>query len=144
MTSFKSNDVTLLTSAKNAFSKLSNLNTLKAFIENIPQDKIPADKIEQFRNVTIGDDFITIPGGPTGDVTLKMDECKPHSLIKLRAVGIPVEIFMSLHIGSIDDNKCTARFVIDADIPMLLKPMVSGPLQKIVDQFATVLTSIAL
>lgn len=142
MTTFKSSEINLQASASNVFGRLSNLENLQSFLNNIPQDKIPADKMEQFRNMRITPDSISIPGGPVGEVTLNVVERTPDSLIKLKAANVPVDIFLSMCIKEVSDNSCAATVMIDADIPVMLKPMVSGPLQKIVDQFAMVLAAI--
>lgn len=142
MTEFTSDEVILASSSETVFNKLSNLENLRSFLNNVPQDKIPQDKLEQFHNLVITADSITIPGGPTGAITLAVKDKIPHSLIRLEGVDLPIKLSLEMRLsdGGIDSSK--AVVAINADIPMMLKPMIKGPLQKIVDQFAQVLTAI--
>lgn len=49
---------------------------------------------------------------------------------------------LGVHIDSKGDTESEVQVLLDIDIPMMLKPMVGGTLQKMVDQFATVMTAI--
>ena len=143
MADYKSQETKLNVSAEKVYDKLSDLSNLQSFLKDIPEDKIPADKLEQFKNLEITSDSITIKGGPTGAVTLEVAERVRPSLIKLRAANIPLSLTLSLKIESLGEFECKTQVVIDADIPMILKPMISGPLQQIADQFASVLSAIS-
>lgn len=143
MTEFKSDSITLDATPEMVFNKLSDLENLRTFIDKIPADKIPADKLEQFRNLKITPDSISFPSAPMGEMTLAVKERTPHSLIRLEGVGMPVTLALELRLLPEGTDKCNAVVAICADIPMMLKPMVKGPLQKAVDQFAQVLKVIS-
>lgn len=148
MTEFKSDSITLDATPEKVFNKLSDLENLRTFIDKIPADKIPADKIpadklEQFRNLKITPDSISFPSAPMGEMTLAVKERTPHSLIRLEGVGMPVTLALELRLLPEGTDKCNTVVAICADIPMMLKPMVKGPLQKAVDQFAQVLKVIS-
>lgn len=142
MTTVKSDKTRIPVSAQRVYEKLSNLENLQPMLEQIPSDSIPEDKREMFENLKITADTITIPAGPVGEITLRMADCIPYSLIQLIGEGAPVPLAMSLEIEEIGAEECELQVAISLDIPIMLKPMVSGPLRKIVDQFSKVLGAI--
>lgn len=139
MTTVKSEKKIIAASAERVFDKLSNLDNLKPLLESIPRDRIPEDKLEMFDNLKISADTITIPAGPVGQITLRVTDRMPYSLIRLQGEGTPVPMSMQLEIESKGEKECEVQVAIFLDIPIMLKPMVSGPLKKIVDQFSQVL-----
>lgn len=142
MANYNSPEVTLRASAEAVFSKLSNLENLRGLLEKVPADQIPADKREMFDNITITPDSITVPGGPVGSLTFKVREKVEPTLIRLEGEGSPVPLSLSLRISPVDVESCRAKAEIDIEIPAMLKPMVSGPIQKMADQFGQVLKAI--
>lgn len=139
MAEFKSDETTINVSAQKVYSKLSDLENIRSYIDKIPEDNIPEDKLEQFRSLEITSDSISVKGGPTGSIKMNITKKVEPSLIRLEAADIPLSIALEVHIKEISENQCSQQVVIIADIPIFLKPMVSGPLQKVVDQFSAVL-----
>lgn len=142
MTTIKSERKIIAASDEKVFDKLSNLENLKPLLEQIPRDQIPEDKREMFENLKITSDTISIPAGPVGDVTLRMTDRMPYSLIQLSGEGTPIPLFMRLEIEGKGSEESEVQVSVSLDIPIMLKPMVSGPLKQIVDQFAQVLSAI--
>ncbi len=142
MAKYNSEDVLLNAPAEAVFSKLSNLENLRSLLEKVPADKIPADKMEMFNNITITPDAITVPGGPVGALTFRVKEKVEPSLIRLVGEGSPVPLSLAMHISADTEITSKAKVVIDIDIPAMLKPMVGGHIQKMADQFGQVLRAI--
>ncbi len=142
MATYKSDEVPLKASAENVFNRLSNLEALKGLLEQVPADQIPADKKEMFDNIHLTADSIEIPGGPVGAIKLRVVERNAPSRITLKGEGTPVPLQLQLDIHPVDDASCRAQAKVDIEIPMMLKPMISGPMQKMTEQFASVLRSI--
>ncbi len=142
MATYKSDEVPLKASAENVFNRLSNLEALKGLLEQVPADQIPADKKEMFDNIRLTADTIELPGGPVGAIKLRVVERKAPSRITLKGEGTPVPLQLQLDIHPVDDASCRAQAKVDIEIPMMLKPMISGPMQKMTEQFASVLRSI--
>lgn len=142
MANFKSEKTLINASAENVYEKLSNLENLKELLDKIPQEAIPEDKKSLFNNVTITADSITIPGGPAGEIKLRMADKMPYSLIGLTGEGTPVAMSMQMEIQPVNTDSCDVTVSLDIAIPAMLKPMVAGPLKKVVDQFAAVLKAI--
>lgn len=143
MALFKSDTVSLGASAETVFNRLSNLDNLKAALANVPADQIPEDKREMFDAVRVSADEISFPAGPVGDITLRVAEKSPFSIIRLEGVGTPVPLSLSLHLTPLGESRCESFIDIDIAVPAMLKPMIGGPLQKLVDQFAQVLPAVA-
>lgn len=142
MTTVKSEKKIIAAPAEKVFEKLSNLDNLKPLLESMPPDMIPEDKREMFENLEITSDTITIPAGPVGQIKLRITDRLPFSLIRLAGEGTPVPMDMQLEIDSKGAEKCEVQVAINIEVPIMLKPMISGPLRKIVDQFVNVLAAI--
>lgn len=141
-TEYKSAAVTLAAPIDKVYARFSNLENLKALIDNAPADRIPADKLEQLKKMEVTPDSITVQGGPTGSVTLHVCQRVEPTLIALRPEGIPIDMQMQLRFQPEGADSTSAVAAITADIPMMLRPMVKGPLQQVVDQFAAMMAAI--
>lgn len=140
-TEYKSKKVELAAPIDKVYARFSNPENLKVLIENAPADKVPADKLEQLRSLEVTPDSIKVPGGPTGAVTLRVCERVDPTLIAFRPEGIPIDLKMLLLFEQAGEEATEAQAVITADIPLMLRPMVKGPLQQVVDQFATLMAA---
>lgn len=142
MATFKSEEVTLHASADKAFARLSNLEGLGDLLKQADQAGVPDDQREMLDNIDITSETITIPGGPTGPITLRKTETIAPSLIRMEGEGTPVALSLALHLRPLTDDSCEANVEIDIAIPPMLRPMIAGPLQKMTDQFSQVLRAI--
>ena len=142
MTTIKSDKAIVSATPEKVFEKLSNLSNLKPLLEQVPKDQIPEDKREMFDNLKITEDSISIPAGPVGEITLRISDKLPNSLIRLAGEGSPVPMDMQLEIEPLGADQSEVQVAINLEIPAMLKPMVSGPLKKIANQFVNVLGAI--
>lgn len=142
MATFKSEEVTLRASAQNVFDKLSNLEGLGNLIKEAPLDQVPAEQRAMLDQVSVSADRISFPGGPAGEITLRLAEAVAPSLIRMEGEGTPVPLSMTMHIEPLLAEESRAYVEIDIKIPAMLKPMVAGPLQKMADQFAEMLPQV--
>lgn len=144
MATYKSEEVTLRKGAENVYDSLSNLSRLRDIIAGVPADKISDEQRKQLESVSVTDDTISFPGGPAGNVTLKIVESVRPTLIRLEGIGTPVPLSLRMDIRPILPEECTAQVTIDIQIPAMLKPMVNGPLQKMADQFGMMLRNLPM
>lgn len=142
MATYKSNDIMMSGSAEVVFTTLSNPENLKNLLENVPMDRVPEDKREMIEQIEVTTDSISFPAGPVGHLTLRISRLERPTLIELEGVGAPIKMALSLHIRPVDETSSEGRVEINIDIPMMLKPMISGPLQQLVDQFGVILGTI--
>ena len=138
----KSEMIPVAAPANKVFEKLSNLDNLKPLLEKVPREQIPEDKRAMFDNLEITSDSLSIPGGPMGNIKLRVTDRMPNSLIQLTGEDSPVPMFLRLEIEDRGEQNCEVRVVISLEVPVMLKPMIQGPLKRIVDQFAQVLAAI--
>ena len=142
MTTYSSEEVTFPASADTVFEKLSNLENLRSLLDKVPADKIPEDKRQMYESIQITSDSIDLPGGPMGNLKLRMTEKKSPSLIKLEGEGLPIAMSLEMLISPLTDSSSKAKVNINLDIPALLKPMIGGQIQKMANQFGDVLGAI--
>lgn len=142
MATFKSDKSIVNAPAETVYDKLSNLENLKQLLEKIPADKVPADKREMFENLQITEDTIDIPGGPTGAIRLRVADRLAPSLIRLAGEGTPIPLSMQLEIEPKGADQSEVQVSLSMEIPAMLKPMISGPVKKIVEQFAQMIQAI--
>lgn len=142
MATYRSEDVTLGAPAETVFLKLDNLQGLGEMIRNAPAEQIPADKRDMLEKIEVTADTISFPSGPMGAITLRKTQSVSPSLIRLEGEGTPVPMSLSLHIVPMGDVASTAYVEIDLQIPAMLKPMVSGPLNKMTSEFANMLRAV--
>ena len=142
MAIYSSQKITLNAPAESVYDKLSNLENLRGLLDKVPADQVPEDKRQMFENIQITPDTISVPGGPMGNLVFRVAERVAPKLIKLRGEGIPIEMSLALNIEPQTENSSSANVDIDINIPMMLKPMVGGQIQKIADQFGQVLGAI--
>lgn len=142
MATYKSEEVGLKASAEKVFSRLSDFQSLKTLLEQVPQDKIKASDKEMMDNLHITEDSIELPGGPVGSIKLRVVERTAPSRITLRGEGTPVPLQLQLDIHPVDEYSSRAQAKVDIEVPAMLRPMISGPMQKMTEQFALVLRSL--
>lgn len=142
MATYKSETKRVEASAQQVYSKLSDLGSLKTVIDNIPEEKIPADKRQMMEQIRITSDSIALPAGPVGEIRLQVSRLEPFSRIELSGVGTPVPLTLGVRISDLGEDCAEVQVVLDIEIPMMLKPMVGGTLQKMVDEFASVMTAV--
>lgn len=142
MTKYSSPEVTLQAPAEVVFNKLSNLENLRSMLDKVPADRIPEDKRQMFDNIKITSDSIEVPGAPMGSLIFRVVEKKEPDMIKLQGEGMPIAMSLTMHIKPEGTTTSKGHVDFDIDIPMMLRPMVGGQIQKIADQFGDVLSAI--
>ncbi|MDE6218667.1 MAG: hypothetical protein K2F64_06650 [Muribaculaceae bacterium] len=142
MANYKSKDVSLNYSAEVVFNKLSNLESLKEVLANVPREKVKPEDLAMLDQIEVTPDTISFPAGPVGSLTLRMTRKEAPVLLRLEGENSPVPMSLEMNITPEGENHCSARVVIDLQIPKMLAPMVSGPLNKMTEQFADMLAMI--
>ncbi|MBD5212457.1 MAG: hypothetical protein HDS74_08605 [Bacteroidales bacterium] len=138
MAEYKSDEIALQGSAECVYGKLSNLEALRTLLDKVPEDQIPQEQKKMFEEIRITPETITIPAGagPIGEFTLRKEGCIEPNLVRLVGEGLPVALALMLEIKPVSDSESLGRVVVDMDVPMLLKPMISGPINKLIAQIA--------
>ena len=129
MAKYSSKPVVVNYSAEAVSDKFSDLTTLQQYL-----DKLPDAERSKIGDVALTADSITIKTPQMGNITLQVTERTP-SRVCFSAVGSPLPINLAIDIKPIDSASSEITSSMDVEIPVFLKPMIGGTLQKAVDQF---------
>lgn len=134
MTEFTSEIKQIPYSETTIYEVLSDLNNLEKV-----KDRIPQDKIQDF---SFDRDSCTFNVNPVGNVRFSVVEREPNKTIKFKADQAPIDVYLWIQLKEVNDRDTRIKLTVKAELNPFLKPMLSGPLQKGLDQIAGVLASI--
>ena len=112
-------------------SDLSNLERVR--------DRVPADKVQDF---SFDHDSVSINVAPVGKITLKIVEREEPKCVKFETEQSPLAFNLWIQVLPVDSASSKMKVTVKADIPFMLKGMVSGPLQDGVEKIADALSQI--
>ena len=112
-------------------SDLSNLERVR--------DRIPEDKLESF---SFDQDTVSVSVPPVGKISLRIVEREEPKCVKFESVDSPLPFNLWIQVLPVGDAASKMKVTVKADIPFMLKGMVSGPLQDGVEKIADVLAMI--
>lgn len=129
---YESEIKTLQTSAQKSFELLSNLSN----IEKILATKDNTEWSKQLENITFDNDSVRINADMAGTVTFRIIEKEPHKTIKFQTENAPIlaNLWIQLVEKNSDDTKM--KLTIHAEIPTMLKMMVSGKIKSSINKLA--------
>ena len=114
-----------------AISDLNNLSRIR--------DRVDDDKIKEF---SFDCDTVSITVPPVGQISLRIIEREEPSCIKFETAKSPMPFNLWIQILPVDELTSKLKVTVKADIPFMLKGMVSGPLQDGVEKIADALSQI--
>ena len=112
-------------------SDLSNLERVR--------DKIPADKVGDF---TFDRDSVSVNAPMVGQIAVQIVEREEPKCVKFGSQQSPVPFNVWIQVLPVDEHASKMKLTVDADIPFMLKGMVSGPLQEGLEKIAEALSKI--
>ena len=112
-------------------SDLSNLERIR--------DRIPEDKIDDFQ---FDSDSVQVKVDPVGVIKLRIIDREENKCVKFEAEQSPVPFNVWVQVLPVDEATSKMKVTVDADIPFMLKGLVSGPLQDGVEKIADALSQI--
>ena len=112
-------------------SDLSNLERVR--------DRVPDDKIQEF---TFDRDTVSVSVPPIGKITMRIIDREEPKCVKFETVQSPLPFNLWIQVLPVDEQNAKMKVTVDADIPIMLKALVSGPLQDGVDKVADALSMI--
>ena len=138
MAKFESKPCVIDAPAEKVFSKLDDLTKLRDMI-----DKLPEEAKSKIGDVTFEKDSISINTQQVGTIKFVVKErIKPQKIVfGTESSPVPLTLTTLLHATGDDKTEITAQT--DVDVPAMLKPMISSPMQKATDQFATLIAQLA-
>lgn len=116
------------------YRNLSDLNNLEKVRDRVPEDKVKDFKFDQ--------DSVTISVDPVGAITLRICEREEPKCVKFEAVESPLPFNLWIQILPVTETTSKMKLTLKADIPFMLRGMVSGPLEDGLEKIADALAQI--
>ena len=112
-------------------SDLSNLEKVR--------DRIPEDKGKDF---SCDSESVSVNVAPVGQLKLRICDREENRCVKFETVQSPLPFNVWVQVLPVSETTSKMKVTVKADIPFMLKGMVSGPLQDGVEKIADALAMI--
>ena len=134
MAKFESSIKQVPFSQEAVYSNLSDLSNLEKV-----RDRVPEDKLQDF---SFDKDTVSISVPPVGKITIRICDREEPKCVKFESVDSPMPFHLWIQMLPVTAETSKMKVTVDADIPFMLKGMVSGPLQDGVEKIADALAMI--
>ena len=134
MTKFESSVKQIPYPVENVYRNISDLSNLERV-----RDRIPQDKLQDFQ---FDSDSVQVSVSPVGTIKLRICEREENKCVKFETEQSPMPFNLWIQVLPVDSNSSKMKVTVKADIPFMLKGMVSGPLQDGVEKIADALSQI--
>jgi carbon monoxide dehydrogenase subunit G len=134
MTKFESNVKQIPYPVEDVYRNISDLSNLERV-----RDRIPQDKLQDFQ---FDSDSVQVSVSPVGTIKLRICEREENKCVKFETEQSPMPFNLWIQVLPVDSNSSKMKVTVKADIPFMLKGMVSGPLQDGVEKIADALSQI--
>ncbi|MGX8695179.1 MAG: SRPBCC family protein [Prevotella sp.] len=131
MTKFESSIKQVPYPQEAVYRNLSDLRNLERV-----RDRVPEDKLQDF---SFDQDSVSVSVAPVGKITLRICEREEPKCVKFESVESPMPFNLWIQVLPVDEATSKMRVTVKADIPFMLKGIVSGPLQDGVEKIADAL-----
>ena len=115
----------------NNISDLSNLEKVR--------DRVPEDKVKDF---SFDKDSVTISADLVGKITLRICEREEPKCIKFETAQSPLPFNLWVQVLPVTETTSKMKLTLKADIPLMLRGMVSRPLEDGLEKIADALAQI--
>ena len=134
MTKFESSIKQIPYPVENVYRNISDLSNLERV-----RDRIPQDKLQDFQ---FASDSVQVSVSPVGTIKLRICEREDNKCVKFETEQSPLPFNLWIQVLPVDSASSKMKVTVKADIPFMLKGMVSGPLQDGVEKIADALSQI--
>jgi len=134
VTKFESSVKQIPYPVENVYRNISDLSNLERV-----RDRIPEDKLQDFQ---FDSDSVQVSVAPVGTIKLRIIEREENKCVKFETEQSPLPFNLWIQVLPISDTESKMKVTVKADIPFMLKGMVSGPLQDGVEKIADALSQI--
>jgi len=134
MAKFESSVKQVPYSQETVYRNISDLTNLERI-----RDRIPADKVQ---DLTFSRDSVAVSAPMVGQIAVNIVDREEPKCVKFGSTQSPMPFNVWVQVLPVDDQTSKMKVTIDADIPFMLKGMVSGPLQEGVEKIAEALSQI--
>ncbi|MBQ7419681.1 MAG: SRPBCC family protein [Prevotella sp.] len=134
MTKFESSVKQIAYPVEDVYRNISDLSNLERV-----RDRVPEDKLSDF---AFDKDTVQVNVAPVGLLKLRIIEREENKCVKFETEQSPMPFNLWIQVLPVTSTESKMRITVKADIPFMLKGMVSGPLQDGVEKIADALAQI--
>ena len=134
MTKFESSIKQIPFPVEDVYRNISDLSNLERV-----RDRVPADKLDSFK---FDSDSVEVSVPPVGTIKLRIIEREENKCVKFETEQSPMPFNLWIQMLPVSETESKMKVTVKADIPFMLKGMVSGPLQDGVEKIADALSQI--
>ena len=134
MSKFESSVKQIPYPVENVYRNISDLSNLERV-----RDRIPEDKLQDFQ---FDSDSVQVSVAPVGTIKLRIIEREENKCVKFETEQSPIPFNLWIQVLPVSETESKMKVTVKADIPFMLKGMVSGPLQDGVEKIADALAQI--
>ena len=134
MSKFESSVKQIPYPVENVYRNISDLSNLERV-----RDRIPEDKLQDFQ---FDSDSVQVSVAPVGTIKLRIIEREENKCVKFETEQSPLPFNLWIQVLPVSETESKMKITVKADIPFMLKGMVSGPLQDGVEKIADALSQI--
>ncbi len=134
MTKFESSVKQIPYPVEDVYSNISDLSNLEKV-----RDRIPEDKLESF---SFDKDTVSVKVDPVGNLKLRIIEREEGKCVKFESEQSPIPFNLWIQTLPVSETESKMKVTVQAEIPFMMKGMVSGPLQDGVEKIADALAQI--
>ena len=106
----------------------------------LPKEYIDLDVYQN--HFQFDQDTVSISAAPVGEIKLHIIDRDEPKCVKFETVQSPVPFYLWIQVLPVNETSSKMKVTVDADIPFMLKGMVSGPIQEGVEKIAEALAMI--
>ena len=134
MTKFESSVKQIPYPVEDVYRNISDLSNLERV-----RDRVPHDKLQDFQ---FDSDSVQVSVSPVGTIKLRICEREENKCVKFETEQSPMPFNLWIQVLPVTATESKMKVTVKADIPFMLKGMVSGPLQDGVEKIADALSQI--
>ena len=134
MTKFESSIKQIPYPVVDVYRNISDLSNLERV-----RDRVPQEKLQDFQ---FDSDSVQVSVSPVGTIKLRICEREENKCVKFETEQSPMPFNLWIQVLPVDAANSKMKVTVKADIPFMLKGMVSGPLQDGVEKIAEALSQI--
>jgi len=134
MTKFESSVKQIPYPVEDVYRNISDLSNLERV-----RDRVPQDKLQDFQ---FDSDSVQVSVSPVGTIKLRICEREENKCVKFETEQSPMPFNLWIQVLPVTATESKMKVTVKADIPFMLKGMVSGPLQDGVEKIADALSHI--
>ena len=134
MTKFESSVKQIPYPVEDVYRNISDLSNLEKV-----RDRVPEDKVKDF---AFDADSVSVNVAPVGQLKLRICEREEGKCVKFETEQSPLPFNVWIQVLPVTAETSKMKVTVKADIPFMLKGMVSGPLQDGVEKIADALSQI--